>query len=129
MSFKHTYNPAVTTPAGQVVGTAQEVTADQELNYDIPVPGPSTDMLVATVIDVSQLKSILLLSDRDLTIETNSASVPDDTIALKAGVPYIWNTNSYDACLLTADVTALYVTLVGVVAATLKIRGLIDPTV
>ena len=104
-----------------------------EVNIDEAIPENSTDLAVAFVADVSQLKSLFLLSDKALTIKTNSDSAPDNTIVLAAGVPLIWNnqnglalTDTVPAA-ITADITALYVTNTD--AAALKIRALLDPTV
>jgi len=92
------------------------------------IPDSSTDKLVVCALDVSQIKAIYILSDQDVTLETNDGTTPDDTIALKAGVPYIWYTNKYDALLLTVDVTALYLTNASGSAATFKLRALQDAT-
>ena len=112
---------------GQVSGQ-KTYTADAEFVLDISVPAPSTDLEVDVAIDVSNVKSLCLLADRDMTIETNSAGSPVDTIALKASVPYLWNTDSYSTLLLTVDVTKFFLTLAAGAAATLKIRCLIDST-
>lgn len=88
----------------------------------------ASNFLVACTLDVSAIKSIRIQSDQDLTFETNSGGSPVDTIALKAGVPYVWNTDSYDACLLGTDVTALYLTNASGVAAAFKLEAIVDAT-
>lgn len=103
-------------------------TADGETNLDIAVPDSSTDLLVAFVADVSQMKSLFLLSDKDVTIETNSGSAADDTIDLKANVPVMWVDGGTLANPLTTDVTALYITNASGSAATVNLRMLIDST-
>jgi hypothetical protein len=57
------------------------------------------------------------------TLETNSSSSPVDTIALSAGKARKWEVG--DPALLTADVTALYITSAAA-AGTLEISILTD---
>ncbi len=70
------------------------------------------DTFVNVAIDISAVKSIILLSDRAVTIETNANNHSGgDQIVLKAGIPYIWTTDSYYSCLITLDVTGgFYIT-------------------
>ncbi len=102
---------------GSQVNVADEAIADQE-----------SDKLVAFAVDVSQIKCLFMLSDEDLTVETNDGAAPDDTIALKADEPYIWHSDSLDTCLLTQDVEKLYVTNASGAVATLNIECVYDST-
>lgn len=109
------------------------VQAGLEVNVDEAIPESASDLEVAFAADVSQLKSLFLLSDKALTLKTNSDSAPDNTIALAAGVPFVWNhqngvalRDTEDAAIST-DIAKLYAT--GTDAAALKIRALLDPTV
>lgn len=95
------------------------------ISETVPV-GTDADYVIA--IDVSALKSIVIWSDRVITLETNDGSSADDTIVLKANVPYIWNTDSYDSCLLTTDVTVIYVTNASGGEAQLLIETIQDAT-
>jgi len=117
--------------AGGVVVSGQK-TYEEELDtsVEVEVAGTTTDKEVLLSIDISQLTSLIMVSDQDLTVETNSASVPDDTITLAANVPYVWNADLYGqaSTKLTADVTALYLTNAGATAATFKCEILYDPT-
>ena len=93
------------------------------------VANGQTDFQINIAIDVSALKSFYLVSDQAVTIETNSGSEPDDTLVLKAGIPYIWNTDSYDAFLLgSEDVTAFFVTNASGGTATIHCYGVQDAT-
>lgn len=104
------------------------VTGGQELNISEAISANQTDLLIACVIDVSQLKSIYMLASQNMTIETNSATVPGTTIVLDANEPYVWHSDSPQANPFgSTDVTALYVT--NTTAGDLDIRALIDPTV
>lgn len=70
----------------------------------------AADQEIACAIDFSQLKSLFIKAAAVMTLETNSSGSPTDTIALKAGVPYIWTPGSYNICLITADVTKIFLT-------------------
>jgi hypothetical protein len=107
------------------------VVSGAEHNIDEAIP-LGTDTLVAYALDVSQLKSIFIVSDKAMTIETNSGSAAANTITLAANVPFLWAFG--DAPLrdtagvaITVDITALYVT--NAANAQLQIRALLDPTV
>lgn len=97
-------------------------------SLDESIPDSSTDLLVAFSLDVSAIKSIYILSDKAMTLETNNGTTPDDTISLLAGVPYIWNTDSYDTNKLTTDITALYMTTGSVGVAQFQLEVVTDPT-
>lgn len=87
-----------------------------------------TNKQITCALDVSAVKSFFLVSDQDVTFETNSGSAPDDTIALKAGIPYEWNTDSYDAFQLGTDVTAIFITNASGATATIELRAIQDAT-
>lgn len=80
-------------------------------------------------IDVSQLKAIWIDSDQDVLLETNSSSTPDDSIALKANVPYIWMEGMPSPLLLTEDVpSTIYCTNASGAIATIRLRAVQDAT-
>lgn len=107
---------------------ATTLTADTRLSYNQSVP-IAADQLVALTLDVSQVKAVVILSDQDLTLETNSSGAPTNTLTLKANVPYIWYTNKPQALVFTGDITALYITNASASVATFKMEILVDPTV
>lgn len=83
---------------------------------------------VGIAIDVSAVKSFWVKSAAALTLETNSSSAADDTIVLKAGIPYEWNSDSYDSFLLGTDVTALFFTNASATATTVSCGFIYDAT-
>lgn len=127
MSKSHVYQPSVTIPGGSITATQKTYSADKHVQLDQTVPANSTNLLTALTLDVSQLKSIIIKSSVAMTLEFNDSTTGVPTLALVAGVPYIWNEDSYDACLLTDDVTALYIT--NTTAGTLELSAIVDPTV
>jgi hypothetical protein len=96
------------------------------------VPASSTDLEVAAVIDVSQLKFVYIKSDVAVKLETNSSSAPDNTINLEAGVPVTWvkpAAGSIPACPFSVDVTKFFFTESNGVDAAVEIIVGVDPTV
>lgn len=110
------------------ITTTTTLTADKRESYNLSVQ-IANDQLHALTLDVSQVKAILILSDQDLTLETNNSGTPTNTLALKANVPYVWYTNKPQALVFTSDITSLYVTNASASVASLKIEILVDPTV
>ena len=120
---------SVTIQGHGVGGTAITISDESEFVLDAAVADSVTDGLHAMVLDVTQVKSIIIVSDQAVTLEFNNSTTGVPTIVLVANMPYVWTTNSYDTLILTADVTALYITNASGSTANVKIRALIDPTV
>ena len=59
-------------------------------------------------LDISTLKVLAMVSDQDITVETNDGTTPDDSFSLTAGVPVTFKEG--DGAIFTADVTSLYLT-------------------
>jgi hypothetical protein len=131
MSFTHTigitWSGGTTTVTGSFTNTA-----DGEDNRDVTVPAANTltPLLVNMACDVSQLKSLLISSDKDISIKTNDPDTPQETIPIKAGVPYIYvsNAGANNAVPFAGDVTVMYFLNAGASPATVKIRMLQDST-
>ncbi len=123
----HSHILKVTGPGVERTKTVTvEGSATQSVDEDIATG--QTNFEIALALDVSAVKSIYICSDKDITLETNDGATPDDTIALSANVPYIWNTESYDALLLTVDVTSIFITNASGATANLVIEVLTDAT-
>jgi hypothetical protein len=123
----HTLAISLTAPSGQKSASIQ-LSASADGEFDEVVPPTTTNMPFSLALDISQVKSLFLLSDQDVTLKTNSSSSPTDTIALKANIPYVWFTNAYDTCKITADVTTAFITNAGATAANVSARWLYDIT-
>jgi len=129
MSFSHKIKQVWTGPDGRQITSEETYSGDsQGPSLDVTVPDESSDMLVNFALDVSQIKAIYIVADQDVTLETNDSGSPDDTISLAAGVPYVWTTDSYDSCLLTADITKLYFTNASGSEATVQLEVVHDAT-
>ena len=116
--------------SGETISQSVSVTADGEINADVALTASQANKQVDVAIDVSDLKSLLISSDVNCTVYTNAASggSPDQTIAITADKPLIWNQYSGLENPLDTDVTALYITNGAAAAGTVKIRALLDVT-
>ncbi len=83
---------------------------DVEVNINQAIAASAADYEVLVAVDVSTLKSIVLLATNDCTIKTNNSGTPTNTINLVAGVPYVWTIDSYNTNKLTADVSKIFIT-------------------
>lgn len=127
MSFTHTLEEKIST-SGNTVQTSNAFSGDGQVSLEVSVPDSETDMLVDLALNVSEIKSVFITSDQDLTLETNDGSTPDDTLSLVADVPYVWHENSYFSNLLTTDITALYLTNASGATANFKLEAVYDAT-
>ena len=101
---------------GETVDTAE---TDYELDFNL---------------DVSLCKSFYLVSNQDVTFDTNvdapNPGVDGDVIALRADEPYTWQANSYEAAfLLTVDVINVRITNVSGETATIYCIALFDAVI
>ena len=127
MSFSHVHTQNIEAGGASISGGGTYSGSSQVRVSETVVTG-STDFEIVVGLDVSAVKSIVIKSDKAVTLETNSGSAADDTIALKANVPYVWNTDSYDAFLLGTDVTSIFITNASGSTATITIDAIVDAT-
>lgn len=129
MPFTHTITRGLSRPGSEPSSQQAAVTGGLENNLSESIPDESADLAVGWNVDQSEIQSLYISSDQDVTIKTNSDSVPDDTFALKANQPIAWAVDDVGACPITADVTAgLFVTNASGAPAALEIYCLVDPT-
>jgi len=125
MPFTQTINYGVT--AG---GTTRTVTitktAGQEINLSETIPALASDLAIALAFDKDKLESVVIEATTTMTLETNSASVPGDSIIVAANTPLVWQKNLHHENPFSEDVTGLFVTSTD--GGTLTINLLIDPT-
>jgi hypothetical protein len=79
-------------------------------------------------IDVSAVIAFVLVSNKAATIKTNSSGSPANTLVLKAGVPYVWNIDSYDTFKFTTDITKIFVVIAGAADALIQMEAIVDAT-
>lgn len=123
--MRHTITTSIQSPAG-TIANVENIDADAELSrLDETIPENATTEVGFPVL-LAGLALLWILSDKDLTLKTNDAGAPDDTIELTAGIPYIWREG--DAA-LSADILSLHVVSGADNGdARLQAGGLYDPT-
>lgn len=127
MSFSALIQQSVAT-GGVSIEKSKTYSAASRVSLDETIADSETDKQVTVAIDVSAVKAFYIVSDQDITLETNDGTTPDDTLSLVADVPYVWTTDSYDTFKLSADVTAFFFTNSSGSAANVKMECVLDPT-
>lgn len=127
MAIQYTLNETVN-GSGISAVKAQSFSEAAHVQISEIVATGETDLEIALDLDVSELEFVYVNSTEDVTLETNSGTVPDDTIALTANNPYIWHSGSYHAALLTTDITSIFITNASGSNATITVWVLYDST-
>ena len=86
------------------------ISSDGQQSKQIALGASVADLEVALVATVANMKAVYIIADQDFTLETNSSTVPDETIALKANCPYVWRLGSYYTNLLATNITKVFLT-------------------
>lgn len=123
----HTVTKTVKTPEG-TLSYSHDYTASLSVEVQETVATGSTDAQITFDVDVSEVESIFIVSDQDVTLETNSGSAADDTFSLLANKPLEWQSDSYHANPFSADITDLYITNSSGSTATVIARAIYDAT-
>lgn len=113
----------------ETITREETITADSGTDTDITAPDSATTES-AIAIDVSELKSLYIDSDFDVTIKTNSEGAPDDTIPVTGGLPIMWSENDDAANPFDSgiDVTSFHVVNASGSEALVRVRVLQDST-
>ncbi len=134
MAFTHAMTSQVTVGNRTLKGTVSP-SAGNNNSIDESIPDSSTDLLVNATVDITALQSFYMISDQDVTVETNNGGTPQETIVLKANDPLMWRKAGnqldgvdYPKNPFLADVTAFFITNASGAPAQLKMEILQDPT-
>lgn len=95
--------------AGTVGGVTETVLADYT-QYFQQTFGIVSNVAIAVEVDISEALVIAISADKDCTLETNNATTPVDTFALKANQPLVYRSGGADTNFLTVDVTSFFIT-------------------
>ena len=134
MAFTSKAGMSFTTPAGTISNVLGEYVTDALVEYDFSVAPSTTDYACDAAFPYALIKAVNISSSGACTIETNSGSAADDTVALTSTVlAKIWThdgkAGNLDANPFTANVTKLYITNPSPTATiTVKIRVAYDGT-
>jgi hypothetical protein len=100
-----------------------------EHNFTAALAPATTNQQRAVAWAQAKLLGLYVLSDQDVTLKVNNSGSPTDTIALKAGVPFVWVSTSgvpYPFVGTAGAVTTTYWSNAGANTATVEFRALID---
>jgi len=128
MSFSQKHTVSVSSGTEDPITTTNTYQGGAQANLSDVANGDNTTLVNWAVPSVANIKALSLKSDVAVTIKTNDADDPDDTIELAAGVQVEWTPDSPTACPLTTDVQKIYVVVPGDPDANLEFRCIFDPT-
>lgn len=111
----------------KAISKSKDLTDSAEMSVDVATPAATTDQLTTIAISATKTTALFLVSDVDLTLKTNNATTPQETINLTAGNPLVWDSNSYHDFPFSGDVTAIYTTNAAGQQSNLNIRILYHP--
>lgn len=117
--------------AGLSTSAPVTVSGDHLISATPVIPAATSNVEVQVGFVVSRLKALWILSDKDVTIETNNSATPDDTLTITANKPWVWYDGSGITCPIVGAagvVTKLFINNAGAADATVKIRGCDDVT-
>lgn len=128
MSYSHQVKKTIFVNGQPIVGD-NSYSANMSTGIDETIPAGAATTFSNFDVDVSEVESLVMLCDRDVTIAINDDGTPDATISLKAGKPLDWQADGYFANPLgSVDVTSIKATLAAGEDATLHLEVLQDPT-
>ncbi|MEO6809715.1 MAG: hypothetical protein ABI353_11440 [Isosphaeraceae bacterium] len=111
----------------QAISKSKDLTDAAELKVDITIATAITDQLTPLAISATKTTVLYLVSDVDLTLKTNNSGTPQETIALTAGNPLVWDSTAYHAIPFAGDVTAIYLTNASGQQGNVNVRVLYHP--
>lgn len=118
-SFGHTGGSA---PLADAVAVQGELATEA----NIALAGAATNQQENIAFNHTNLRGVYIKSDQDVTLKTNSSGSPDNTITIKAGIPFVWVYQSGITNPFSAAVTTTYWTNAGSAAATIFMRTLVS---
>ena len=83
--------------------TVTLATGTVAVDVGIALSASTTNQLVAMGYITANIKAVYIKTDVDVTIKVDSSGSPEQTILMKAGVPYIWCTGNPSVLLLATD--------------------------
>lgn len=104
-------------------------TDSAHIGFEEIVPDGESDYNISLDLDISAVSALVLVSDQDVTVETNDTESPDDTINLIGDAPKVFNESpSLGENPFTTDVTDLYITNASGEEATIQFEAIYDST-
>lgn len=118
----------ILTGIGTPVDASIPITGTGALVIDESIANAVTNGPVDCAFVLARLAAFYMQSDQALTVKTNSAGSPQETLTLVAATPFVYVPGVGLPSPFAGNVTALYVTNASGTAAALEIRVLLDVT-
>lgn len=112
MAVSHVYNLTMSVGGANKVLTTWTRTEELETNFDATL-AVGTDVAIGVALDISQIRSLTIVSSTAATIKTNASGAPQETLTLAAGVPLVFDADMPGVAIgdiFAGDVTNMYVT-------------------
>ena len=112
MGITYTATLGVSSSAGGAIrANPVESGTSEPVVIDTVFSAGSTNVAQTAAFTVANVQACMLLSDQNMTIKTNSAGSPANTLTLVANEPYLWlKSQGIDAFKFTTNVTGFYIT-------------------
>jgi hypothetical protein len=106
----------------------QELAGDTEVVIDTDVPAATTDQLVPCLIGtLANVRHIFMVASQDVSVECDAATGAEQTVTLKANIPWAWSKDTGITLPLANPMTVgMYVTNATAAAARFQFRCLLD---
>lgn len=129
MSFSQSHTRTIEIGGDISISEKRTTSSGGQANVDEVVADGASNLAIAWAMVLAKLKAIAIqVTGGDLTLETNDAGTPDDTLVLEDGKIYDWVQDDQGALFLTADVTGLFATNASGADVRLRIFAVYDPT-
>lgn len=115
-----------TSVSGRSVTSTQEETGEVGQTFEFTIVDSAVDTLIAIAFAIAKLKSIIITVTQNIALETNSATVPDDTINLKSVSAFQWGVGEERTNPFTVDVDGFFFSNSSGFDAVVKIEVLYD---
>ncbi len=122
MSVTSTVTSAIA--GGQAQSYSKSYTGDTRTSMSFSVADSVTDEQRTVAIDITELQLFYMVSDQDVTVDWNDAAGTQDTVNLKANVPWIERlaADQYQATKFAVDVTNFFITNASGATANIRIE-------
>lgn len=114
---------------GTSLSKNKTITDEGDLCLEVEIANGQTNKLIAAVLDVSQVKGLVLMATKEMTLKTNDTGLPGNTIVLQPNIPRVFTGEAGEVSPLTVDVTAFYVTNASGEDGTFHAKAIYDATV
>lgn len=127
MAHTHKVTTRVQLDDEPIISGQEVLTGGKSISVSEAIAAEQTDVDFAIAIDVSQLKSLFMVADAEMSVTPNGPTLSGD-IVLSPGKPFHWYAGSNIELPFDADITSFSVDTTGA-GGTFTLEALIDPTI